>query len=620
MALRRTLMPQRLSRMLVRHDLPALLAAAAVLLTLPALWTGWQFDDYLHRQLLLARPGLAGLAPATMGLFSFLTGDPAATMAHVERGDLAWWTLPEARQAFWRPLSGLSHWLDYQLWPGRPALMHLHSLAWLAGLAGATALLYRRLMGPVVAAGLAATLYALDDARGFAAAWLANRNALCAALFAVLALLAHLRWRETGAPRALVAALLGLGCALLAGEAAVATLAYLAAYALWIERGPWRRRLIGLAPALGLVVLWRAAYSAMGYGAQGTAYLDPLGEPLRYALVALQRGPLLLLGQWTPLPAELSPFLAPRAAALLWLGAVAGLVALAAALAPLLRADRLARFWATGMLLALIPACAALPANRLLFFVGLGSMGLLARFVCVSADGVGGPLRRASAGALLATHLLLGPLALPLAAYSPALLGGAEAALATLPGDPAVTQRDIVVVTAPSVFSLSAIGPLRAASGVPAPARTLLLAAGLGGAWVERPDAHTLVVRPAGGYLLGFDSVFRAPWRPLAEGAAVRLTHVTVSVSELTPDGRPAVARFRFATPLEDARRQWFVYRHGAYVPWTPPPIGGLIWVAPLVTWPGQFYISLSSRGWENQAKAEFHQAHSICGWRKCAF
>lgn len=571
-------MPQWLSRMLTRRDLPALLAAA-VLLTLPALWTGWQFDDYLHRQLLLAHPGLAGLAPATMGLFSFLTGDPAITMAQVERGDLAWWTLPEARQSFWRPLSGLSHWLDYQLWPNIPALMHLHSLAWLAGLAAAATQLYRRLMGPVAAAGLAATLYALDDARGFAAAWLANRNALCAALFALLALLAHLRWRETGAPLALAAALLGLGCALLAGEAAVAALAYLVAYALWVERGPWRRRLLGLVPAFSLVALWRIAYSAIGYGAWGTAYLDPLGEPLRYVQVTLQRGPLLLLGQWTPLPAELSPFLAPRAAALLWLGAVAGLVALAAALVPLLCADRLARFWATGMLLALIPACAALPANRLLFFVGLGAMGLLARFVYAPE---GGPLRRATAGALLATHLLLGPLALPFTAYSPALLGGGAAELATLPADPAVAQRAIVVVTAPSVFSLSAIGPLRAASSMPAPARTLLLAAGLGGAWVERPDAHTLLVRPAGGYMLGFDSVFRAPWRPLIVGEALRLAHVTVSVTELTPDGRPAVARFRFATPLEDARRQWFVYRRGAYAPWTPPPVGGAIWVAPL--------------------------------------
>jgi len=573
-------MPPALQRLLARRDLPALLAGLAALLALPALWTGWQFDDYGQRALLTARPGLAGIAPAAMELFTFLDGDPARTWARVERGELPWWTLPEARTAFWRPLSGLTHWADYQLWPGRPALMHLHSLAWLAALAAAAALLYRRLPGPPAAAGLAAALYALDDARGFAAAWLANRNALCAALFGVLAIGAHMRWREGGGRRALAWSLFWLGCGLLAAEAAVGALAYLAAYALWLDRDAPRARALSLLPAVALTAAWRLIHRGLGYGAWGTAYVDPLAEPARYAAAVLARVPLLLLGQWSPLPAEVAPFLPPPAAALLWLAALALATALALVFAPLLRTDRAARFWATGMLLALLPPAAALPANRLLFFVGLGGMGLLARFICAPAAGLGRG-RRAAGSGLLGLHLGLAPLLLPLTAYSPALLGSVEGALATLPRDAGVAGRALVAVAAPSVFSLNAIFPVRAAQGLPAPSRAVLLAPGLRGVWIERPDAATLVARPVEGYLLGFDSVFRAPWHPLGLGEEVRLAHVTVTVAGLTADGRPAAAAFRFATPLEDPAREWFVWRAGRYEPFAPPPVGGRVWVPP---------------------------------------
>jgi len=47
-----------------------------------------------------------------------------------------------------------------------PAVMHAHSLMWFGLLVVAVTLLYRRLMGLTLAAGLAALLYAVDDAHG----------------------------------------------------------------------------------------------------------------------------------------------------------------------------------------------------------------------------------------------------------------------------------------------------------------------------------------------------------------------------------------------------------------------------------------------------------------------
>jgi hypothetical protein len=264
------------SRWLARLGRPPLLAALAALLALPALWTGLQLDDYAQRAALRDRTGAAGLAPATLDLFVFLDGDAARTRALIAHGDMPWWTLPTARVAFWRPLSALTHWLDHQLWPELPTMMHAHSLFWLAGVVAASAVLYRRLMGNTPVAGLAAALYALDAAHGFGAAWLANRNGLCAALFGALALLAHHRWRQGGGRGAMWRSCLWLACGLLSAEAAVATLAYLAAYALCLESGPRRARLLSLAPALLIVGAWRVLHRALGYGSWGTAYVDPL--------------------------------------------------------------------------------------------------------------------------------------------------------------------------------------------------------------------------------------------------------------------------------------------------------------------------------------------------------
>ena len=47
----------------------------------------------------------------------------------------------------------------------------------------------------------------------------------------------------------------------------------------------------------------------------------------------------------------------------------------------MMRHNQIARFWGLGVLLSLVPVAAVGPENRVLFFVGVGSMGLLAQLV-----------------------------------------------------------------------------------------------------------------------------------------------------------------------------------------------------------------------------------------------
>ncbi len=197
-------------------------------------------------------------------------------------------------------------------------LMHAQSLLWYALLVLCATRLYRRLFAlpdpdtgdaaqappwPAWAAGLAAVLYAVDDAHGVPAAWLVHRNGVVAATFALLTLACHLRWRCDGWRPGAVLAPLALGAGLLVGEAALGAAAYLFAFALLLDpltRQPWapRRRLLTLWAYAGCVVLWRLVHQRLGGGAFGSgAYLDPVREPLTFAAATAQRTPLLLAGQ-----------------------------------------------------------------------------------------------------------------------------------------------------------------------------------------------------------------------------------------------------------------------------------------------------------------------------------
>jgi hypothetical protein len=49
---------------------------------------------------------------------------------------------------------------------------------------------------------------------------------------------------------------------------------------------------------------------------------------------------------------------------------------------------------------------------------------------------------------------------------------------------------------------------------------------------------------------------------------------MTVEVTALTDDNRPAEAAFRFSVPLEDASLHWLCYRGKAFEPFTPPAVG----------------------------------------------
>ena len=231
------------------------LAVLAMLLCAPSLWLGLQLDDEFHRAA-LAQPELPQISRSWAELFVFIEGDEAMNRLAINMGFLPWWTHEGLRIAFFRPLTGLTHFLDYRVWPDFPWLMHLQSLVWLGGVMAAATFFYRRMLGFTWIAGLAALLYAVDDAHGLPAVWLANRNALIGIFFGLLTLIAYDRWRRDGWWIGAILAPLTVLLGLLAKESTLAIFAYLIAYALFLDRGRWIARLCSLLPCAVIGALW----------------------------------------------------------------------------------------------------------------------------------------------------------------------------------------------------------------------------------------------------------------------------------------------------------------------------------------------------------------------------
>lgn len=369
-------MIDRLKPLFLHKHLPSILAFLAIGLALPSLRLGLLADDYFHLASFIEPAALDGLfgSPFT-SMYSFADGDTARTMKLIDRGLAPWYTLPEIRLRFWRPLHVATYWLDYRLWPNTPALMHLQSVLWFGGAVFIVALLYRRFLGPTVAAGLAALLFTLDDAHALPAAWLANRSSLIALVLGACALILHHQWRESKKFRWAPVAFALFGLSLLAKESAISILGYLFGYALFLDRSSLLHRVRSLVPYAAITVIWRLYYQASGYGVSGSGgYIDPLLSPISFLRAMLTKIPILFAGQFALPPSDFSEFAPPTVKPFFIGWGVLTMVILIPFFLPLLRADRTARFWATGMALSFIPICSTGPMDRLLDFAGIGAI------------------------------------------------------------------------------------------------------------------------------------------------------------------------------------------------------------------------------------------------------
>jgi hypothetical protein len=563
--------------------IPALVTIG-VLLNSPTLWLGLLADDFIQRYLMI------GLAQAPkpgslFGLFNFADGLPASVQAMKESGRLAWWAGDTFRLTFWRPLSELTHWVDYQLWPNSAFLMHAQNILWLGALTALLAKLYGVLdPGNRLRTALATMLFAFSYLHISAVCWLAARNQLIAGCFIVLTILAFHAWRSQKSPTHGWLAVLAFGLCLASAEAGIAALAYLVAYSLTLERDTsWLQRARSLLPFVLLVVTWRLFYNHYHYGSWDSgAYIDPGTNLPRFSGAMLLRLPTLMMAQVFGVPAGLR-----NGAPLLQQTSLALLATLAMALFALvghhfkLWASPQARFYALGAVLAMVPVCAAEPNDRLLLNGEIGTGAVLAILFGLMLErrtpskGWAASGAKVVVGLMMVVHLVLFPL----------LTAGASAALAfvvvptvaqepmTLPdarGDD--LARHVILLNPPKVPMLFYYPYVRNYFGFGSSASMQGLASGTKEITLIVLDDSTIRMSSQGGFM---DVLTRdVASKPFKVGDTVDIGQVIVTVNLVSDAGIPQEATFHFKAPLHDQQWRFYAWTDDAYRPFKLPAPG----------------------------------------------
>jgi len=576
-------------RFLAHARLPVLLALGAVLVMMPALNTGLFADDLMQRAVELppgqlpprmsetGNPVASGsFSTVLFDLFGF-NRDPQYVALAKNYGTLPWWTPADFHLSLCRPVAAFTHWLDYRLFPGSPALMHAHNIAWFAAVVFLVTLVYRRLLGGGAAAGLAALLFLLDGYTYFPVMFVANRGFIMALFFGLLYLYEHDQWRSHKSRSALIWSALFLALSVFSEEGGAAAFAFIVAYALVLEPGSWLQRALTVLPSVLVLVLWRTIYVLSGYGLShiGAFYIDPLNEPFRFARELLPRMMQVLGGQLTGVPPEiwfaLKPSLHPVAVAFYGACVVAALVVFL----PWVRRDKLAAFWFTVMVFAAIPESSLVPVSKNFGFVAIGAYGLIASFVAalfnrrLPARRTGRVLAWSACLLLLLVHVP-GAIAGRLATVKAASFFFARANKP--PRDwPDIENQNVIVVNFPAPLASGYVPGYKAYYHQPLPRTVRALVPASTGFTVQRINDHALVVQSQGPNIFSCDDVGRVHVayvlsfcnllldRPECQtGDRYELSGLTAEVLKSDAAGLPAGVAFRYETSLDSPAFRWF--------------------------------------------------------------
>jgi hypothetical protein len=574
--------PTLLRRLLARVQAARgfwVVGAIALALSLPALAAGLSTDDHIAAY--KAHHGLRAWS-----LFALAPEEIARGLLD---GTFTWWTSPNLRIEFFRPLSTLSHTAEFYLWPQAPWAMHLLNGALYAVMAMLAWGLYRELAPrqPRVAT-LAALLFAINDGNAVSVGWISGRNTVLAGVFALSAFWLHVRARNTRSRWRTVASAACTALALASAEAGLSGFGYFVAYALVFERGSIWKRAASLALQLIVLASWATIYIVGEFGAHETSLYRELSSPL----VVLGQG-LLDLPTW--LLALLGPSVGTAVLLLqenpVRVCCLLLLLPLLAALVSAVPRTRENAFFALGALCCLPPLFTTHPQDRLLMLASFGAFGLLASFIDVGRSHPRA-LVRGTRRVMIGLHIVLAPvLFVPMLNQTLPVERGAQAIVAAVPVHP---PKQVILVNSPlDVLSLHAMVLLQDDPARTRPESLHQLYAGAARLAARRIDARTLELSADDGWgHQTLERTFSTASSMPRTGSELTLQAMQVLVRESTPDGRPKRVEFRFPTPLEAPDRIWLTWQGRKPMTWKPPAIGERYAFPPLY-----LLMSLEPRG-----------------------
>lgn len=586
----------------------------------PSIDMGLQIDDFWHHLYFSDSPTAMEMKRRMgtddfldcppMNMFWMFDGYPDQNRIMIESGYMPWWSAPDMKLGFLRPLSVLTHWPEYRMIPDRTDWMHIHNLIWYVLLCILVAILYRILFDGSWAAGLAGLVFVMHDSHAAHLVSISQRNALIGVFLGICSVLLFMRSRKTRSYGFEWSAI-GVFClSLLAADTGITTVAFLLAYCLFLDRSNWAEKTRVLLPYFVIALIWRMVNSYLGYGAfHNEMYIDPSREPMRIIGAIAERFTILFTSMIAIPPAEAYWFFSYRWNIYFCLITAGVSLVFLYVISPMTRVSNLARFWLTGALLAVVPVCAVTPDSRNLLYAHIGAVGLMIQYLSGWSET---PIawtktwpRRISAfffiGLFILYHLVLSPVIHVAKLNAPNTddpnnmfvkvfdFGVAEGR---------EKETTVVVVNPPSQF-YTYYPAVQFAIDRPWIRTIRTLGCGTSDTTVIRTDDKTVRIRqedgffpPPGQYSVskGFlwDNVHffnmmrrvnryyrcNAPMMPV--GHVVQVPGLTVTVTDHTFDHRPKEAEFVFDVPLEDESLHWVVWSWSGveYQPFQPPSIG----------------------------------------------
>lgn len=560
-------MLRRLQNALTTPLWPLYVAGITLLFCLPALGLGLQTDDYM----------IASEIKCDGVVFALWNGANASLSNSLQNGIFSWWTNPELTLSFFRPLSSLTHWIDFTLWPNAAWLMHLINILLYIGCVLVAMLCYRRLLPNKSVAALAGLMFALDDAHPFAVSWIASRNTVLALLGSLSSLFFFIVANEKKSRWAIFASTLCMAGALFSAEAGTWSIAFLAAYSLTLSSGSVSKRLSSLAPQLAVLAVWTFVYINNHAGIYGASWYRPLDQPIHTFVQGVMDLPIAInsligfgagsLGIFFPQhPFRLA--MIPASLFCIWL------------VYPALRASTpQARFFMLALLFALLPTFFTLPQERVYMGASFGGFGLIGICIWLSFER-STRLNTFRRRMFIGLHLILSPL-LFLANHR---VNNAVVESTKMMADAVAHNRETILLNAPTeLYVLDTHFLVYSRSQCKHPAILHQLYSGRSELWVERRDSHTLRVAANLGWgSIPFERIFCSRDALPQKGEKRILHNFTIHVVDGTADNRPRVVDFIFPTPLESPERKWLIWQGKYAVPWTPPEIGKRLRVAPI--------------------------------------
>ena len=585
--------PRGLRRALQRALDPAhvvyLALAVGLLVTLPSLRQTFFLDDYAHTRRIVEHALDRFADGRVWSLYAFARGGPDGLREGLDRGDLVWWTDPNFRMNFLRPLSSALRVLDHRWFGDAPLGYHAHSIAWYLVLIAGAALFYRRAL-PGRTGVLATLLFTVATTHAGPVVWIAARHVSISAALALLGLAAYLRYRQSGWRPGIAWALLGIGAGLGAGEVALCAVAYVASYECFgrFEREEsWRSRAVAALPIGLLAFAYLVVYAAFGFGAAGgDAYQSVFSAPGAFAAALVERIPIALGDLFAGVSADLAS--GPQASALALIGLAVACVVLNAlrVLWPgLPREVRVALRWLLpGAALALVVSSAGIPSSRGLMFPSLGASALIATLLRFGWSDAAGA-RRASFGFTLSTWgrralivglgLVHGLLAVVNFAAYPSVLNRADAqmrdAVSEL-GLPDTPPQDVYILAPDPASGFAALHLLRDRSEVRS---TQLLSQVSRAQRLTRLDERSLRLAVVGGNFVEtpYERIVRSSNSPMRPGERVSI-HAAVVEVVAVDRGRPTAIDVVFDTTLDDPARSLVAWKDRRFQIVAPPPVG----------------------------------------------